>query len=60
MRSQGASFEGTEVSLSYVEVSGIFFNKCLSFSYYTARYLLDKPHSLSSLALNSFQAELKN
>ena len=34
------TLKGTEVSLSYYNVSDILFNKCLYFSYYMAGYLL--------------------
>ena len=43
------TLKGTQASLFYVQcslylISCIFLNKCLYFSYYMARYLLDRPH----------------
>ena len=38
------TLKGTEMSLSYVHVSFIFFYKCLYFSYYMAGHLLGRPH----------------
>ena len=49
VRSQGAYFEGdwgVIVLCTMFLVSCIFFNKCLYFSYYMARYLLDRLHIL--------------
>ena len=46
VRSQGAYFEGDwgiTVLCTMFLVSCIFFNKCLYFSYYMARYFLDRP-----------------
>ena len=45
-RSQGAYFEGTEVSLSYIQCFLYHISSSVNvyFSYYIAGYLLDRPH----------------
>ena len=43
---QVPTLKGTEVSLPYYNVSCIFFNKYLYFSYYMAEYFLDRPCTL--------------
>ena len=52
VRSQGAYFErdwGVIVLCTMFPVSWLFFSKCLYFSYYMARYLLDRPHGTEEL-----------
>ena len=48
VRSQGVYFEGdwgVTVPCTIFLVSSIFFSKCLYFSYYMARHLLDRPRA---------------